>query len=191
MTKENEDTKTPRSQSEFKDLLSTFLDNVSKTTSELMDKEIGTFLSLEGVTVNLLEDPEVSKRGTFERHPDGTVYFVWDGKKVLKFNPPSTDESVLTFDCDRLYLLDSKQATETFTAERLSPRPKVVTINVLVHGAVQEWTAYPPCNKDPETLTVKNHHDFASDVSLVFNVKTRELVDFRKFYFLQNAKWVD
>ncbi len=196
----------------------TFLNDVSKTTSELMDKEIGTFLSLEGVTVDLLKDPEVSKRGTFERHPDGTVYFIWDGKKVLKLNPPSTDESVLTFDCDRLYLLDSKQAAETFTDERLSPRPReerqgkmsacdidefynatlgipyvpeVVTINVLVHGVIQEWTAYPFDNKDPETMTVKNHHDYASDVSLVFSVKTRELVDFRKNSFLSKAKWVD
>ncbi|MCK5607587.1 hypothetical protein KAR91_37230 [Candidatus Pacearchaeota archaeon] len=232
----------------------TFLNDVSKTTSELMDKEIGIFLSLKGVTVDLLKDPEVSKRGTFERHLDGTVCFVWDGKKVLKFNPPSTGESVLTFDCVRLYLLDSKQAAETFTADKLAPQqvelsaceagikahsdgissednpydetdlrwdewedgwhlaakklspqqgefynatlgvpyvPEVVTINVLVHGAVQEWTAYPFDNKGPETLTVKNHHDFASDVSLVFNVETRELVDFGKFGFLQNAKWVD
>ena len=100
----DEKLKTPLSKSEFKDLLSTFLNDASKAKSELTDKEIGTFLSLEGVTVSLLEDPEVSKRGTFERHPDGTEYFIWDGNKVLKFNPPSTDESILTFDCDRLYL---------------------------------------------------------------------------------------
>ena len=81
-----------------------FLDDASKAKSELMDKEIGTFLSLEGVTVSLLEEPEVGKRGTLERHPDGTEYFIWDDKKVLKFNPPSTDESILIFDCDRLYL---------------------------------------------------------------------------------------
>ena len=65
------------------------------------------------------------------------------------------------------------------------------TINVLVHGDIQQWTAYPPVNKDPETLTVENHHDYASDVSLVFNVETRELVDFRKNRFLSEAKWVD
>jgi hypothetical protein len=86
------------------DLLSTFLDDVSQAKSELMDKEIGTFLSLGGVSVSLLTDPEVNKRGSFERHPDGTEYFLWDDKKVLKFNPPSPDESILTFDCDRLYL---------------------------------------------------------------------------------------
>ena len=92
------------SRSRTNKLLSTFLDDASEAKSKLMDKEIGTFLSLEGVTVSLLTDPEVSKRGSFERHPDGTEYFVWDDKKVLKFNPPSTDESILTFDCDRLYL---------------------------------------------------------------------------------------
>lgn len=86
------------------DLLSTFLDNASKAKSELIDKEIGTFLTLQGVIVSLLEDPEVSKRGLFEQHPDGTIYFLWDDKKVLKFNPPSMDESILTFDYDRLYL---------------------------------------------------------------------------------------
>lgn len=92
------------SSSQANKLLSTFLDDASEAKSKLMDKEIGTFLSLEGVIVSLLEDPEVSKRGLFERHPDGTEYFLWDGKKVLKFNPPSPDESILTFDCDRLYL---------------------------------------------------------------------------------------
>ena len=92
------------SKSSSSELLSTFLDDASKAKSELMDKEIGTFLSLEGVTVSLLTDPGVSKRGSFERHPDGTEYFIWDDEKVLKFNPPSTDENMLTFDCDRLYL---------------------------------------------------------------------------------------
>jgi hypothetical protein len=92
------------SKSRSNDLLSTFLDDASKAKSELMDKEIGTFLALEGVVVSLLEDPEMCKRGLFERHPDGTEYFLWDGKKVLKFNPPSMDDSLLTFDCDRLYL---------------------------------------------------------------------------------------
>ena len=120
---------------------------------------------------------------------------------------------------ENIILLDSEQTAKAFAAKRLSPRPRqkerqeemnacdirgfynavlgipyipeVITINVLVHGAVQEWTAYSAYNKDPETLTVKNHYDFASDVSLVFNVETKELVDFRKFHFLQNAKWVD
>jgi hypothetical protein len=95
---------TSGSESHCSELLSTFLDEASEAKSKLMDKEIGTFLSLEGVTVSLLENPEVSKRGSFERHPDGTEYFLWDGDKVLKFNPPSVDDSLLTFDCDRLYL---------------------------------------------------------------------------------------
>ena len=102
---EYEDENKPMGNKSFcSDLLSTFSDDASKAKAELMDKEIGTFLSLEGVTVSLLEDPEVSKRGTFERHPDGTEYFLWDDKKVLKFNPPSVDNSILTFDYDRLYL---------------------------------------------------------------------------------------
>jgi len=92
------------SKSRSNDLLSAFLDDVSEAKSKLMDKEIGTFLSLEGVTVSLLADPEVNKRGLFERHPDGTEYFIWDDMKVLKFNPPSVDDCTLTFDCDRLYL---------------------------------------------------------------------------------------
>jgi hypothetical protein len=92
------------SKSRLNELLSTFLDDASKAKSELMDKEIGTFLVLQGVVVSLLEDPEVSKRGLLKHHSDGTIYFLWDGDKVLKFNPPSMDESILTFDCDRLYL---------------------------------------------------------------------------------------
>ena len=92
------------SKSALDESLSTFLDDASEAKSELMDKEVGMFLSLEGVTVSLLEDPEVSKRGSFEKHPDGTEYFLWDDEKVLKFNPPSVDDSILTFDCDRLYL---------------------------------------------------------------------------------------
>lgn len=92
------------SNSALGELLATFMDEASEAKSKLMDKEIGTFLSLEGVIVSLLKDPEVSKRGSFEGHSDGTVYFIWDGDKVLRFNPPSVDESMLTFDCDRLYL---------------------------------------------------------------------------------------
>ena len=92
------------SKSSSNDLLYTFLDDASKAKSELMDKEVGIFLTLQGVIVSLLEDPEVSKRGLFEQHPDGTIYFLWDGDKVLKFNPPLMDESELIFDCDRLYL---------------------------------------------------------------------------------------
>ena len=86
------------------ELLSTFSDDVFEAKAELIEKELATFLALEGVIVSLLEKPEASKRGLFEQHPDGTIYFLWDGDKVLKFNPFSMDESILTFDCDRLYL---------------------------------------------------------------------------------------
>ena len=106
-------------------------------------------------------------------------------------------------------IFNNEEAAKVFSDERISPQhidrefynsvlgvpylpeDEIKTINVLVHGDIQQWTSYPPANEDPETLTVKNHHDYASDVSLVFNVKTRELVDFRKFGFFQNAKWVD
>lgn len=113
---------------------------------------------------------------------------------------------ILQKDPKNIWLLDNKKAAEAFAENRLEPsnlrgfynamygtpcRPETRTINVLVHGAIQEWTAYSAYNKDPETLTVKNHHDYASDVSLVFNVKTKELVDFRKNRFLSEAKWVD
>jgi hypothetical protein len=117
-------------------------------------------------------------------------------------------------DPENIWLLESKQSAKTFADKRLAPRqaemnscdirgfynaklgipyvsPGVRTINVLIHGTVQEWTAYPPANEDPDTLTVKNHHDYASDVSLIFNVKTKELVDFRKNHFLSEAKWID
>ncbi len=86
------------------ELLSTFLDDVSEAKAELVEKELAIFLVLEGVMVDLLEDPEVSKRGLFERHSDGTEYFLWDDKKVLKFNPPPIVENIFTFDCERLYL---------------------------------------------------------------------------------------
>ena len=86
------------------ELLSVFLDYASEAKAELIEKELATFLVLEGVMKGLLEDPEVSKRGLFERHSDGTEYFLWDAKKVLKFNPPPIDENMLTFDCERLYL---------------------------------------------------------------------------------------
>jgi len=92
------------SRSRTNKLLSAFLDDASKAKAELIEKELATFLALEGVIVSLLENPEASNRGLFEQHPDGTIYFIWDGDKVLKFNPPSMDESMLTFDCDRLYL---------------------------------------------------------------------------------------
>lgn len=92
------------SSSQTNKLLSTFLDDVSKAKSELVEKEIRIFLTLQEVIVDLLEDPEVSKHGLFEHHPDGTIYFIWDGDKVLKFNPPFPDESKLTFWCDRIYL---------------------------------------------------------------------------------------
>lgn len=57
MTKENEDTKTKTllSQSELKELLSTFLDDASKAKAELMDKEIRTFLELQGDDISLLK----------------------------------------------------------------------------------------------------------------------------------------
>ena len=106
-------------------------------------------------------------------------------------------------------IFNNEEAAKAFSDERISPQhideqfynailgepylPKdeIRTINVLVHGRIQQWTAYPAYNKDPDTLTVKNHHDYASDVSLVFNVKTRGLVDFRKNHFFGEAKWVD
>ena len=86
------------------ELLSVFLDYASEAKAELVEKELKIFLVLEGVMEGLLENPEIIKRGLFERHPDGTEYFLWDNKKVLKFNPPFPDESKLTFWCDRLYL---------------------------------------------------------------------------------------
>ena len=106
MTEENKDEKSKDAvgQSEFKDLLSTFLDDASKSKAELMDKEIRTFLELQGPEVSSLNVTVLRERGSFESHPDGTEYFLWDEIKVLKFNPPSVDESILTFDCDRLYL---------------------------------------------------------------------------------------
>lgn len=89
---------------EEKELLFNILDDASKAKHEFMSKEIGVFLSSKSVTANLLIDLKVNKRGSFERRPDGTEYFIWDGEKVLKFNPPLMDESILTFNCDRLYL---------------------------------------------------------------------------------------
>jgi len=95
---------TSGSESVCSGLLSTFLDDASKAKAELMDKEIRIFLELQGDEISLLKVTILRERGSFESHPDGTEYFLWDGDKVLKFNPPSVDDSVLTFDCDRIYL---------------------------------------------------------------------------------------